>query len=249
RVAGKLLLKLTENGKTVSENSYDLLMMKKEGLTAEVLSNKKIVVLDRNRALSAALSFLRIHYTSVVSVTDLLHQKADVYILSGLDSVNTNAAETTQIKTLLGAGNKVLISGCGDFVHMLYPEYIRSIVKEDGEVANMEVPESSVFNGLEPLDIRNFNNNQREMPSVMAGAFRINRNSNLVQLASFTKVHGYLPGDVNARMNRLDKIKGFPIVKITNGGKVILSQMRLDKTLTDPVAGKLLINMLTDLAQ
>ncbi|MDN5288494.1 MAG: glycosyl hydrolase family 2 [Mucilaginibacter sp.] len=249
RVNGKLLLKLTENGKIVSENSYDLLMIKKESLTSDVLSNKKIVVLDRNKGLSDALSFLHVRYTSAASVADLIHQKADVYILSDLDSVNTNAAETQQIKTLLAAGYNVLISGCGNFVHTLYPEYIRSVVKEDGEVANMEVPESSVFNGLEPLDIRNFNNNQREMPSVMAGAFRINRNNKLIQLASFTKVHGYLPGDVNARMNRLDKIKGFPIVKIMSGGKIILSQMKLDKALTDPVAGKLLINMLTDLAQ
>ncbi|WCT10429.1 glycoside hydrolase family 2 protein [Mucilaginibacter jinjuensis] len=245
RVDSKLLLTLIENGKKVSENSYDLLLMNKNDLNADVLNNKKILVLDKNKGINEALSFLGVKYTSANTVADL-QQKADVYILSGLNSLNTNTAETAQIKTLLASGKHVLLSGCGNFVHTLYPEYIRSIVKEDGEVTNMEIPESPIYNGLEPLDLRNFNNNERELPSVMAGAFRINRNENVVQLASFTKVHGYLPGDVNERMSRLDKIKGFPIVKI---GNVILSQMRLDKTLTDPVAGKLLINMLTDLAQ
>ena len=114
----------------------------------------------------------------------------------------------------------------------------------------MDIPESPIFDGIEPLEIRYLNNNQRESPSVISGAYRINRDGHVEALASFIKIHGYLSGNVNERMRTLDKIKGFPIVKINDGkGVVLLSEIRLDKAITDPVAGKLLVNMLLDLAQ
>jgi beta-galactosidase len=111
-------------------------------------------------------------------------------------------------------------------------------------------PNQMYFDGMSPLEMRYFNDDKREMPLVISGAFRINRNPNIEALASFTKVHGYLQGNVEQKMARLDKIKGFPIVIIKdNSGKAILSEILLEKAVTDPVAAKLLINMLNDLAK
>jgi hypothetical protein len=42
-------------------------------------------------------------------------------------------------------------------------------------------------------------------------------------------------------------MKGFPMISIKNHGKVILSEMLLDKGLYDPVAAKILSNMILDL--
>jgi hypothetical protein len=150
---------------------------------------------------------------------------------------------------LVHNGGKILLSGSGSVAHILYPEYIRSLLKEKGEIANMDIPESPVFDGIDPLEIRYLNNNQRESPSVISGAYRINRDAHVEALASFIKIHGYLSGNVNERMHTLDKIKGFPIVKINDGGGMLLSEIRLDKAITDPVAGKLLVNMLLDLTR
>jgi hypothetical protein len=130
---------------------------------------------------------------------------------------------------------------------MLYPEYIRSFLKDNGEITTMDIPESPIFNGIEPLETRYLNNNKRESPAVISGAFRINRDTNMEALATFSKIHGYLQGDVNSRMKRLDQIKGFSIVKIKDNGIALLSEIRLDKAVSDPVAGKLLVNMLLDL--
>jgi len=43
----------------------------------------------------------------------------------------------------------------------------------------------------------------------------------------------------------MKKIKTFPLLKITDGkGSAIISSMSLEKATTDPIAGKLLINLI-----
>jgi beta-galactosidase len=249
RIYGKLLLSLVENGKQVSENSYDLLFETRNGLDANKLAGKKIIAFDPGKKISSTLDFLGIKYAAAPSLADAVKQSADIYILSGLDTTNTSAAEVANLRKLIANGGKVFISNSGNFGHMLYPEYIRSVVNENGEIMMMDIPESDVFNGIEPLDTRYFNNNKRESPAVTTGAFRINRSPNLEALASFISVHAYLSGPINARMNQLDKIKGFPIVRIKDNGNVLLSEVQVGKANTDPVAAKLLVNMLSDLAK
>jgi hypothetical protein len=250
KIAGKLLLKLVSNGKTISENYYDVLLANKTGLNAANLSRKKIALYDAGKKISPSLDFLGIKYTASSTLADMLKQKADVYVLAGLDSVTTTAEEIKSIRDLIAGGRKVLLSGSGSIAHILYPEYIRSLLKVNGEITTMDIPESDIFNGIEPLETRYLNNNKRESPAVISGAYRINRSPNVEALASFIKIHGYLSGQVNDRIKRLDQIKGFPIVKIkVNDGEVLLSEIMLDKTITDPIAGKLLVNMLVDLSK
>jgi len=249
KVEGKLILQLMAGGKVISENSYDLLFAKKSSLGAEKLASKKIIVVDLNKAISPSLDYLGIKYNPIGSVAEAANQKADVYVFSGLDSVNTPAAEIAKIRSLIERGGNVLLTNSGNFAHNLYPEYVRGIVPFPGEIANIDIPESGIFEGIKPLEIRYFNNNKREIPTAIADAFRINRNPSVDALASFTKIHGYLSGQIEQRMATLDKIKGFPIVKIKDTGNVILSAVLFEKATTDPVPAKLLINMLNNLAK
>ncbi|MDB5125559.1 MAG: glycosyl hydrolase family 2 [Mucilaginibacter sp.] len=250
KIAGKLLLKLVAGGKTVSENYYDVLLANKAGLNTAKLAGKKIALYDAGKQISPSLDFLGIKYVPSSTLAELLKQKADVYVLSGLDSVSTTAEDIKSIRNLIAGGGKVLLPSSGDVARILYPEYIRSVMKVNGEITTMDIPESDIFNGIEPLETRYLNNNKRESPAAISGAYRINRNPNIEALASFTKIHGYLPGQVKDRVKRLDEIKGFSIVKIKDhDGEVLLSEMMLDKTVTDPVAGKLLVNMLVDLSK
>ncbi|HEY6082453.1 MAG TPA: hypothetical protein VIU45_03285 [Chitinophagaceae bacterium] len=124
------------------------------------------------------------------------------------------------------------------------------MINANPEIVTMDIPESPVFDDIEPLEIRYFNNNKREIPAVCSGAFQVNRNTRVEALASSVKVHGYLQGDIYARRDHLDEIEGFPIVKVEdNKGTVILSTMMLEKGATDPVAGKLLSNLLLALSR
>jgi hypothetical protein len=250
KIAGKLLLKLVADGKTVSENYNDVLLANKTGLSAAKLSSKKIALYDADKKISPSLDFLGIKYSVSSTLAGVLKQKADVYVLSGLDSASTTAEEIKNIKDLIASGGKVLLSASGGIAHILYPEYIRSLQKVNGEITNMDIPESDIFDGIEPLETRYLNNNKRESPAVISGAYRINRDPHVDALASFVKIHGYLQGQVNSRVKRLDQIKGFSIVKIKDHeGEVLLSEIMLNKTITDPVAGKLLVNMLVDLTK
>jgi beta-galactosidase len=248
KVEGKLLLKLVVADKTVSENSYDILLANKNGLDVSKLAGRKVAVFDPDKKITPSLDYLGIKYTAPVTLSAVLKQKADVYVLSGLDSIPSTIDEIKQIRNLVANGGKILFSASGSIAHMLYPEYIRGFLKENGEITTMDIPESPIFNGIEPLETRYLNNNKRESPAVISGAFRINRDPNMEALATFSKIHGYLQGDVNARMKRLDRIKGFSIVKIKDHGVALWSEIRLEKAVSDPVAGKLLINMLLDLA-
>ena len=117
----------------------------------------------------------------------------------------------------------------------------------EGDIVNMEVPESPVFDGIGYFDIRYFNNNKTDIPTVCNAAFTINRHANLAELANQTKIHGYINGEMQQRSDYVKSIKGFSILRINQGGSAIVSGMQLEKATTDPIAGRLLVNMVNDL--
>ena len=118
------------------------------------------------------------------------------------------------------------------------------------DIAFMERNDYPVFDGLEPLELRYFNNGKREIPVVCTEVFHVNRNENLVELAGHMRVHGYCDFKTpEQHRERVSEFRGFPLVEITNGnGKAIVSGMSVGKASTDPVAGHLLVNMIKVLA-
>ncbi|NDP26788.1 MAG: hypothetical protein GZ087_05085, partial [Flavobacterium sp.] len=97
------------------------------------------------------------------------------------------------------------------------------------------------------FDLRYFNNNKSEVPTVCNAAFKINRSPDVLELANQTKIHGYINGEMTERSAFVKDIKGFPIIKIKKGGTAIISTMSIDKSVTDPMAGRLFTNMINDL--
>jgi hypothetical protein len=49
---------------------------------------------------------------------------------------------------------------------------------------------------------------------------------------------------MEARTQYIQRIKGFPLIEIKDKGSALISTMATDKAVTDPVAGKLLTNMI-----
>lgn len=243
----KLVLKLQEKGKTISENDYEIVLSDQKWLAATQFSGKNIQLLDKSNNILPLADQLKLNFKKASSISEALQQKPDLLILSGLDSTNTFATELKEISAFVGKGGKILLLNSGKLAISLFPEQIRGLIKENGEIMSMEIPESKVFDGIEPLEIRYFNNNERENPIVMKAAYQINRGDKIQPLASFAKVHGYLEGNIYERTKILDSIKGFPILKIKNKGTAILSEAILSKGLTDPIPAKLFVNMITDL--
>jgi beta-galactosidase len=247
RVQGKLVLKLTEKGKLISENEYDLLITDKQWINGDQFKDKNIQILDRKNLIYGLADAVDLSYKKIENVDKALAGESSILILAGLDSSNTSTDEIKQVQDYLGKGGKVLLLNSAKIAQSIFPSQIRGIMEDNGEIFSMEIPESAVFNGLEPLDTRYFNNNKRENPLVLRGAFKINRTEDVEALAAYTKVHGYLEGDIYQRTKNLDQIKGFPIVKIKNKGTAVLSEVLLEKGTTDPVPAKLFVNMITDL--
>ena len=241
----KLKLQLKENGKIVSENEYDILIGGKDWVQNPT-PTKKIVLLEKDNQISSALDFLNVKYTKVADVQAALQAKADLIIFNDFKSRLYPEGMWADVRKYIKNGGKVLILNNEEEVKWIFPEYITGwITPTEGDIVSMEIPESPVFNGIDLLELRYFNNNKREIPTVCRAAYQINRHPNVQELASHIKIHGYVEGDMQQRIDYMKKIKGFPLLKITDGrGSAIISSMSLEKAVTDPIAGRLLMNLL-----
>jgi beta-galactosidase len=259
RVDAKLVLRLMRDQTLLSSNDYDVVLASKTwaldepGTAKGPSAGKPLSVVDFNGRLSGILDTLGVQHKTYPSLEAALTAPAQSasgpLVLSGLNAGNTSLDDMAKIRTFVSSGGKVLLLNPGTMAAFLYPRYIKGLLDAKGEIMNMDIPESPVFDGLEPLDLRYFNNNLRESPAVCAGSFQIFRQLGLSAPASFTRVHGYLQGEIGQRQAALEKLRGFPIVEIEDKGRVILSQVLLDKAGTDPVAGRLLANMINVLSK
>ena len=113
----------------------------------------------------------------------------------------------------------------------------------------MERNDASVFNGIDVLNLRYFNNNQREMPKACNTTMDVVRHANITELATQMKIHAYLDeSNMEARAERLEKLRGLTLFQVSEGkGKAIVSTMSTQKADTDPIAGRLLVNIINDL--
>jgi beta-galactosidase len=249
RINGKLKLSLEQNNKQISTNEYQLVFASKDWATSESIKEIEIALVDFNDQTGKVLDFVEVPYTSAESVHALFDTKADVYVISGLEKhKNFGSEEATLIREKIKAGNKVLLLNSGSKSKNVFPEYIKGFLEsQHGEIVNMEVPESNVFDELEYLDLRYFNNNKAEMPRVCSGVIRLKESEKITPLASQARIHGYLRGDLKKRNRLMGYMKGYPVVRIEDGGRVILSEITTAKGLYDPIATRLLMNMINDL--
>ena len=111
----------------------------------------------------------------------------------------------------------------------------------------MEIPESNVFDNIGLFDLRYFNNNKNDIPKACEIVYQVKRDPNVVELANQIKIHSYIDGEMLQRSKFLNKIKGYSILRINKGGSIIISGMHTDKSTTDPIAGRLIVNMINDL--
>jgi hypothetical protein len=261
REDAKLVLRLMRGGRVLSANDYSLVLASRSWVSDKTPA---IALVDHSGWLSGWLDTLGLKYTRFATVdaaVDALKAGAGTHtdgagtgaaamplVLAGLNPGNASLDELGKIKTFAEGGGKVLWLNPGMLATMVYPEYVKGVLESRGEIMDMDIPESAVFDGLEPMDLRYFNNNRRESPAVCAGAFAVRRGAGLSAPVSFTRVHGYLSGDIGQRATALEKLRGFPILRIEDKGTLFLSQVLLDKAVTDPVAGRLFTNLLKTLA-
>jgi hypothetical protein len=245
-VKAKLKLSYTEAGQEMSVNEYEIFIAEKTW-TKAVKSDDKIVLVD-NANSAESLDFIQVKYTKANSIATALAMNSKLIILSSI-SKNIPEADLKAIKNYIAMGGKVILLNSEDVSKAIFPEYITGWIKPtEGDIVNMEIPESEVFDNIDLLALRYFNNNKPELPKVCYNAFQVNRNANVLELASHIKIHGYIKGEMSERTDYMKTIKGYPLLKITEGkGSALISTMAHDKTATDPIAAKLLSNMINSM--
>jgi beta-galactosidase len=135
----------------------------------------------------------------------------------------------------------VLLVQAGAMLPTLFPDQVKHFRTCPGEIASMHLPESPVFNGLEPLDLAWFELGGGLIPRACRGVYQIDFGRNdAIMLAEVVDIHGYLktPAD-------LAKYSGSPLIDLRIGkGRVLASEMMLFEATHDPIAGRLFGNLI-----
>lgn len=246
KTKAKLVLKLTENGLPISANEYELLLTNKEWNIGQVDPNKKIVLLDKDNT-KTVFDFLNINYQPISSIKELLNSKlkADLCVISGLTACTDEEKEL--IRAYQSKGGKLLFLNSKEAVKAIYPEYITGwIIPTEGDIVIMERNDAPVFNDIDVLELRYFNNNKREIPQACTATLKVHRHKNVTELAGQMKIHAYIDGrKPEDRIERIESMRGLTMLQIADGkGEAMISTMCTEKATTDPVAGKLVVNMI-----
>ena len=138
----------------------------------------------------------------------------------------------------------------GEALCRFLPEYVKSYRSTKGEIVSMVVPESPVFDGIEPLDLSWFELGSKTTPLACTGTWEVNRARPEVEtLAHQCDFHGDTLFGPETRI-QFFKIAGAPLVEIHIGkGIVIASEMVLFAKDRDPIASRLLSNLLKHLTK
>lgn len=156
-------------------------------------------------------------------------------------------AGPAELRRRIEEGENMVFLNCKELAREVFPEYITGwIIPTEGDIAFMERPEDPVFDGIGPLELRYFNDDHRGIPLVCTASLKTVRCPQVLELAGQMKIHAYIEGGTQEdRLRRIDAMRGFPLVEISVGkGHALVSTLCTDKAGTDPVAGRLLNNML-----
>jgi hypothetical protein len=191
-----------------------------------------------------------VDYLAVPSIKEMLDMKPEtgLCIISGL--TDCTAEEKEQIRAYQSRGGRLLFLNSKEAVKEIYPEHITGwIIPTEGDIVFMERNDAPVFNDIDMLELRYFNNFKREIPTACNATLTVKRNSNLTELAGQMKIHAYIDdGKPEDRINRINSMRGLTMLRIKDGkGDAIVSTMCTEKADTDPIAGKLLVNMINEL--
>ena len=240
RVNAKLALTLTVGGQVVSMNEYDLVVASHDWADAGTKAAGKIQVFDPAGNAKAVLAG---YDTDAVNGMDQL-SPAEPLVVGDVDAL-VQGSGGDALKTFVQGGGRVLLLQPGAALQTLFPDLIKSYRKTVGEIVAMEVPESPVFDGIEPLDTAWFEMGQGNIPYACSGTYEVDRTQPGVgTLAGECDFHSGM------KAGQFFQVAGAPLVEIHLGkGEILASTMMLSARDHDPIAGRLLSDMLTYLAK
>ena len=243
RVDAQLVLDLQAGGKSVSKNSYDITVATQKWATGDLPAQAgEIAVFDPH---NSDQMWQGLPVSEITSLDTLRSGSPQVLIVFHASDALGDTQRASELKRYVQDGGKVLLLGAGAQLPLLFPDQIAGYRPTgSGEVVTMHRAESPVFDGLEPLDMSWFELGPGHLPTACYGTYRIDRGrEDVTELADHCDIHGYLK-----MPNDADTISGSPLVEINVGqGRVLASEMALEAGPEDPIARRLLCNMIGSL--
>lgn len=252
RTDAKFELILKSGDKVIAKNDYDILLASKKWAFGDMSKlRSKILVYNPDNLYSEVLKNYDFKTTST------LNNMSNVKLLIVVGkSALSDASLNKEILKFVQKGGRLLALNCGESAMTLLPDTITKFrVKPEGgagtnlpEIMNFKDAGHAVFRGLEPLDLRWFENpefdrnNVRVVPYVATGYYQFDRSKPARTICEYMNIHVDL-GKEGAAASL--KFTGSTILEIKEGkGKIILSEVAINAANTDPVAAKLLSNMI-----
>lgn len=245
KVNAKLRLSVTENGIPLASNEYDLLLAEPSWTRPADGKAPAVTLLAADNAAECLRAVGVTDITPVSSVDALIKSRPAYAVISG--NVDLTPAQAEALRNLQTRGSRIVFLNAPTTAMAVYPDMIRrSKVPTEGDITFMERSDWPVFDGIEPLELRYFNNNRREIPTACNYTMFVNRHPALTELAGQMQIHAYIDGGKQQdRLDRIDSLRGLTLFDVNLGkGRATVSTMATDKALTDPVAARLLHNII-----
>ncbi len=242
----QLVLTLKSEKEVISENIYDILIAEKQWINVNSIpDDKNISVFDLTGETFRILDFLRIKYTKLLDLTEIRFSKIDLLIIANLDNDEEIPYNWEDVRRICGNGTNVLLTHPGKHLQWLYYDKIESVYERKGRVVNMHKPEHSVFDEIEPMELAWWQQEGREKPHVCKRSFRLKSSDGVDVLCTYLRPHtdlGSSPEECLAEMS------GIPLMEISEKqGRIIASEMEINMGNNDPIAARLLINLINEL--
>lgn len=255
KVEAKLVFKLRANGRNISSNTYDICVC--DNRYVSIGSDLTIGYFTQDDQLSPILSKIGVKSQKMSALRNLNSKKMDVLLV---DNLTTEPDDYHKILEYAEAGGQVLLSMNRDVVLKLFPEELRSSTTATKEIVTPCAYEKSIFDGIEPDELSWLTGTEDSEDSINPGytpvacerAYNVNYNDHTTLIAETMRIHGYvnksLPNGYFPRQT-FDEVFGYPLIEIKKGkGRIIISGMML-QTPADPIANRLLANLLNYLAE
>jgi hypothetical protein len=241
----QLAMSLQHNGKTLSENVYDLVLATRDWV-APGPTEKTVRLYAPDPSLGKLLEFVGVKCQAVPDLGEAGLGKTDVLVTGGFDGRESPPENWAAVRRFAEAGGQVLILHGGKYVQSLLPEWVDAVLEERGEIVNLRVSESECFDGIEQPDLQWWNVEPGKTPYACRRSFRLKDHPGAEALATYLRVHWYMSNPPE----QLKDMSGTPLFEVALGrGRIVVCEMELEAAARDPLAGRLLRNLISSLGR
>lgn len=241
RCEATLRFNLKIDGASVSESSYEIVLGsrawsgRKTGRPVGEKQSADFWLYDPERIYGelfagGAASELR-------DIEDLTRRNIPVAVVTGSGAKLRD--HLAGLRGYVEAGGRLLLLNPGEMLRELLQDAVESWRAVDGQIVNLKLPESPVFDGIEPLDLAWFNCGPGMPPVACNGVFQVNaHNPDVTVLAEFCDFHNYL-----AKPTDIVGYSGTPLFECKVGKGVVLAcELSPSAMFHDPIAARVLFN-------